>query len=56
VVGLFAVLEILISTLKEVGLFAQPDVVAVMVLPGVVFPVRETDPPDGTGGGTKQPA
>ncbi len=47
IVGAFPFLETLIVTLYEAGLLAQPDVVAVIVLPGVVSPVKDTDPPVG---------
>jgi hypothetical protein len=48
-VGTFPFLETVIKTLYDVGVLLHPDVDAVIILPGAVFPVRETVPPAGTG-------
>jgi hypothetical protein len=39
---------VLITTLYDVGEPDHPEVEAVITLPGVLLPVRETDPPEGT--------
>ena len=39
---------VLITTLYDVGEPDHPEVEAVITLPGVLLPVRETDPPVGT--------
>ena len=47
-VGTFGVYAVVIITLYDVGSLAQPVVVAVIVVPTLPLPERETDPPDGT--------
>ena len=47
-VGVVGERAVLITTLYDVGEPDQPEVEAVITLPGVLLPVRETDPPEGT--------